>query len=339
MRLFLISLLLALSSYSYGQGKWTKLAPFPEPAEELLGASANGKMYVFCGLAPGWKPLAMVYEYDPASDKWAKRKPMPFPSHHVAFTELGGKIYAFGGFTLPQSGPPAWVPIDNAWEYDPAADSWRALAPLPTKRGSPVAVAAGGRIYVIGGAVAGPGQAAVHPQRPHTSVGLVEEYDPASNTWRSRSPMPTPRNHMVGGAINGKVYVASGRVGAAFISGGSSNVGVIEAYDPATDSWSQALARMADPRSAGAGGVYNGKLYITGGEFQLPGMMATFRSLEAYDPATNSWQTLQPMPVSRHGLAGAVVGNRLHMVSGDVQSAGTGVHVHTDSHDAYEFSK
>ena len=27
------------------------------------------------------------------------------------------------------------------------------------------------------------------------------------------------------------------------------------------------------------------------------------------------------MPVSRHGLAGAVVGNRLHMVSGDVQSA------------------
>ena len=43
------------------------------------------------------------------------------------------------------------------------------------------------------------------------------------------------------------------------------------------------------------------------------------------------------MPVSRHGLAGATVGNRLHMVSGDVQSAGTGAHVHTDSHDAYDF--
>jgi len=42
------------------------------------------------------------------------------------------------------------------------------------------------------------------------------------------------------------------------------------------------------------------------------------------------------MPVGRHGLAGAVVGNRLHMVSGDVQSAGTGVQVHTESHDAYE---
>jgi N-acetylneuraminic acid mutarotase len=318
------------------QGKWTKLAPFPDPSEELLGASAGGKMYVFCGLAPGWKPKALVYEYDPASDKWAKKKPMALPSHHVAFTEYKGKIYAFGGFVLPQSGPPAWVPIDNAWEYDPAGDSWKALAPMPTKRGSPVAVALGDKIYVIGGAVPGPGQSAVHPARPHTSVGAVEEYDPASNTWRSRAPMPTPRNHAVGGAINGKIYVASGRVGAAFISGGSSNIGVIEAYDPASDSWSQGLARMAQARSAGAGAVFGGRLYITGGEYQDQGTMATYRSLEAYDPATNTWQMLPPMPVSRHGLAGAVIGNRLHMVSGDVQSAGTGVHVDTEEHDAYD---
>jgi N-acetylneuraminic acid mutarotase len=326
-----------LGSPAFAQGKWTKLAPFPDPSEELLGASAGGKMYVFCGLAPGWVPKGLVFEYDPVSDKWAKKNPMALPSHHVAFAELKGKIYAFGGFVLPPKGqPPAWVPIDNAWEYDPANDSWKALAPMPTKRGSPVAVAVGDKLYVIGGAVPGPGQPAVHPARPHTSVGVVEEYDPATNTWRARAPMPTPRNHAVGGAINGKIYVASGRVGAAFISGGSSNVGVIEAYDPASDSWSQGLARMAQARSAGAGAAYGGKLYISGGEYQDPGTMATYRSLEAYDPATNSWQTLAPMPVSRHGLAAAVVGNRLHMVSGDVQSAGTGVHVDTEEHDAYD---
>ena len=66
--------------------------------------------------------------------------------------------------------------------------------------------------------------------------------------------------------------------------------------------------------------------------------MATYRSLEAYDPANNAWQTLAPMPVSRHGLAGAVIGNRLHMVSGDVQSAGTGVHVDTEEHDAFDLA-
>jgi N-acetylneuraminic acid mutarotase len=320
------------------QGQWVKLAPFPQPAEELLGVAAGGKLYVFCGLAPGWKPIGMVYEYDPATDKWTQKKPMPLLSHHVGFTEHAGKIYAFGGFTLPASGPPAWAPIDNAWEYDPAADSWKALAPMPTKRGSPVAVTVGDKMYVIGGATTPPGskETAVHPQRPHISVGNVEEYDPATNAWRPRAAMPTARNHATAGVVNGKVYVIGGRVGAAFISAGSSNVDVVEEYDPSADAWGSARARMPSARSAMASGVHGGRIYVTGGEGQNGQMMYTFRALEAYDPASNRWALLPSMPVSRHGLAGAVLGNRLHMVSGDVQSAGTGVEVHSNSHDAFE---
>jgi len=49
-----------------------KLAPFPEPAEELLGAAAGGKLYVFAGRAPGWKPIGMVYEYDAAANKFVQ---------------------------------------------------------------------------------------------------------------------------------------------------------------------------------------------------------------------------------------------------------------------------
>jgi N-acetylneuraminic acid mutarotase len=339
--LIALSLVLLSGTPAHAQGKWVKLAPFPEPAEELLGVAAAGKMYVFCGLAPGWKPVGMVYEYDPATDKWTKKKPMPLLSHHVAFAEFRGKIYAFGGFVLPASGPPAWAPIDNAWEYDPAADSWKALAPMPTKRGSPVAAVVGERIYVIGGATTPPGskETAVHPARPHVSVGAVEEYDPSTNTWRQRSSMPTPRNHATSGVVNAKIYVIGGRVGAAFISAGSSNVEVVEEYDPATDAWGSARARMPSARSAMASGVHGGRVYVTGGEGQNAQMMYTFRALEAYDPASNSWTVLPSLPVSRHGLAGAVLGNRLHIVSGDVQSAGTGVQVHSDSHDAFELDK
>ena len=239
----------------------------------------------------------------------------------------------------PLTGPPAWVPIENAWEYDPATDNWRALAPLPTKRGSPVAVSAGDKIYVIGGATVLPGASAVHPAQPHYSVGAVEEYDPATNSWRSRAALPTPRNHAVGAAVNGKIYVIGGRVGGAFVSSGSSNVGVVEEYDPAADRWGAPRARMPSARSAMAAGVYQGRIYVTGGEGQDYRSMFTWRALEAYDPATNTWSTLPSLPVSRHGLAGATVGNRLHMVSGDVQSAGTGVQVHTADHDAYEFGK
>src|SRR5262249_32605280 len=131
---------------------WVTRAPFPDPSEEVLGAVANGKLYVFCGLGPSWTPKALVYEYDPASNKWTQKKPMQLPSHHVAFVSLGDKIYAFGGFNLPDSGPPAWRPLDNAWEYDPAADTWKALAPMPTKRGAAGAAAVNGKIYITGGA-------------------------------------------------------------------------------------------------------------------------------------------------------------------------------------------
>lgn len=317
------------------QAKWEKLAPFPEPAEEILGAAAGGKMYVFAGLIPVWKPKGLVYEYDPATDHWTKKKPMALPSHHVAFTEYHGKIYAFGGFVYPPSGPPAWVPINNAWEYDPATDAWKALAPMPSKRGSPVAAAVGNKIYVIGGVILPPGSTdiAVSPATAHQSVGTVEEYDVETNTWRERSPMPTPRNHAAIGAVNGKIYVIGGRVGAAFI-GLASDTSVVEEYDPATDKWSATRARMPTTRSALGYGVINGRIYVAGGEYQDPRMMATFRTVEAYDPASNSWSDLPPMPVSRHGLAGGAIGNRLFLVGGDVQSAGTGVEVSTPEVDA-----
>src|SRR5499433_1687069 len=271
--------LLTAEAHAQAAGKWVKLAPFPEPAEELFGVAASGKMYVMGGLAPGWKPRGLVYEYDPAADKWTKKKPMTLSSHHVAVTELNGKIYAFGGFVPPQSGPPAWIPIDNAWEYDPAADSWKALASMSTKRGSPVAAVVGGKIYVIGG-----------------------------------------------------------RTGAAFISV-ATNTNIVEEYDPATDSWGASKARMPSARSAVASGTYRDRIYVAGGEFQDDSMMAAFRALEAYQPPTNSWAILPRMPVPRHGLAGGVVGNRLHLVSGEVQSAGIeGMHLQSDSHDAFEFA-
>lgn len=334
-------LMMATMAQAQSSGKWIKGAPFPEPSEELVGASINGKLYVFGGLGPGWIPQGFVYEYEPATDKWAKKKPMALPAHHVAFTELNGKFYAFGGFVSPRSGPPAWVPINNAWEYDPTNDSWTALTPMPSKRGSAVAATVNGKIYVIGGAAPHPGssETALHPTRPHRSVDIVEEYDPQTNRWSARSSMPTARNHAAIGAVNNKIYVIGGRLGSAFIFT-ASNTNVVEEYDPASDQWGLVKARMPTERSGGAWAVYNGRIYVAGGEHQDSHLMAAFRTLEAYDPATNSWSELLMMPMPRHGLAGAVVGGRLHLVSGDIQSAGiTGMSVVTDSHDVFEFNR
>lgn len=336
-----IALLMMITPAQAGpSGKWIKGAPFPEPSEELVGASAGGKFYVFGGLGPGWIPQGLVYEYDPSADKWTKKQAMALPSHHVAITELEGKFYAFGGFVPPEAGPPAWVPINNAWEYNPATDRWRALAPMPSKRGAAVAAVVNGKIYVIGGAAVHPGsnESALQPGKPHRSVGTVEEYDPKTDSWSQRSPMPTARNHAAIGAVNDKIYVIGGRLGSAFIFT-ASNTNVVEEYDPSSDQWGLVGNRMPTQRSGGAWAVHKGRIYVAGGEHQDNHLLAAFRALEAYDPATNSWEELPKMPMPRHGLAGAVIGDRLHLVSGDVQSAGiTGMRMVTEAHDIFELS-
>src|SRR4249920_930450 len=118
---------------------WKKGAPFPEPDEELYGVTVNGKLYVIGGWGEG-KARGANYEYDPTSDKWTKKKSMPRPAHHSALASANGKIYVLGGFVAPEKSPlpigAAWQPIDDAWEYDPAADTWKELAPVPGKRGS-----------------------------------------------------------------------------------------------------------------------------------------------------------------------------------------------------------
>src|SRR5581483_4383056 len=112
-------------------------------------------------------------------------------------------------------------------------DSWKALAPLPSKRGSPLAAVVKDKIYVIGGATTNinSNEPAVFGNRPSRSVGTNEVYDPAMNKWETRTPMTTPRNHTFGGAVNDKIYVIGGRLGSPFV-GASSNTDIVEEYDP-----------------------------------------------------------------------------------------------------------
>ncbi len=318
--------------------KWSRLAAFPEASEELYGIASGGKLHVFGGLATGWKPKALVYEYDPGRDAWTKKRGMPLPSHHVALAEIGGKIYVIGGFKFPDSGPTAWPPIDNVWEYDPATDRWTALAPLPTKRGSANAVVVDGKIYVIGGAGLHPGskETVLHPARPHRALGTNEVYDPATNKWETRSPMPTARNHAAAGGVGSKIYVIGGRIGNAFISR-ASNTDIVEVYDPATDQWGPLLASMPTARSASSWGVFKDKIYVAGGEQRTNEFQKTFRAVEAYDPAANRWTRLPPMEFPRHGMAGDILNGKLHLVSGDAASGGApGAHIDADVHEALD---
>ena len=325
---------------------WKKGAPFPEPDEELYGVTVNSKLYVMGGWDNG-KARGANYEYDPATDRWTKKSPMPRPAHHAALAAVNGKIYAFGGFVAPTNTPiplgAAWEPIADAYEFNPATDSWKPIAPLPGKRGSAIAAEVGGKIYVIGGATTmeGSKDPFFTAFGPAKVLATNDVYDPATNTWESRNPMSVPRNHAFSGVVNGKIYVIGGRTGHGFILS-ATNTDVVEAYDPASNTWSMPKERMPTARSGGASGSDGRRIYVAGGEVTTTELVGAFRAVEAYDPATNSWMTLPSMPMPRHGVAGAVIGNRFHLVSGMIQSAGAltfldpTLSTHTAMHDILE---
>jgi N-acetylneuraminic acid mutarotase len=64
---------------------------------------------------------------------------------------------------------------------------------------------------------------------------------------------------------------------------------------------------MPTPRSSLAVGVVDGRLYAVGGWEGGPSL-----TVEAYDPATDSWMAKTPMSAARTALGAGVVTSGLH---------------------------
>ena len=94
----------------------------------------------------------------------------------------------------------------------------------------------------------------LEPNQPHRVLDVNEVYDPATNTWAAKQILPTPRNSMFTGVVNGKIYLIGGRVATAFATTGSVT-DIVEEYDPATDKWGFLKDRMPTPRDEGVAGV------------------------------------------------------------------------------------
>jgi Kelch motif len=104
----------------------------------------------------------------------------------------------------------------------------------------------------------------------------LDVYNPATNTWASKKPIPTARGHAAGRALNGMLYVVGGTASAAGIP-----LGRVDRYEPASDTWA-ARANMPTPRMHLAAAVANGILYAVGGAGTF--VADTFAVNEAYTP-------------------------------------------------------
>jgi N-acetylneuraminic acid mutarotase len=286
---------------------------------------------------------------------WRTASPAPTKRTEIGTAALRDKIYIVGGFERPSLDNVMNLAVTSSLEeYDPSTDRWTSKTPMPVGLHHVGIGVAGGRLYVIGGyrrsglTVWGP-------------VATVYAYDPATDSWVERAPMPTARGALSVTAHEGKLYAIGGYDRTA-------NSVAVEAYDPVRNLW-VSRAPLPTGRDHLAAATVAGKIYAIGGRVDgdyhrnlsvtevydpatdswarvadLPtarsgiaaaevdgriyvfggeGGDGTFHENEAYDPAHDTWEAMAPMPTARHGLGSAVVDGRIYVISGGPTPGGS----------------
>jgi N-acetylneuraminic acid mutarotase len=228
-------------------------------------------------------------------------------SHLMRSSPLGVKLVARHAivpflvgiflFTLPLS-------IQSA-QIEPDRGSWRTAAPMPTKRAEVAAAALDGKVYVVGGFE----KPSLGNVLSFAITSSVEMYDPTTDRWTSKAPLPVGLHHVGIGVVGGRFYIIGG-----YSKSGLSvwnPVATVYAYDPAADSWTE---RASMPTARGALSVteHDGKLYVIGGYDRK----ANNAQVEVYDPLHNVWTTGAPMPTPRDHFAAATNAGKIYAIGG-----------------------
>ena len=184
----------AVEVYDPRTDSWASVDPLPVASSGLRAVVVKRWIYAIGGF-DGTDVVGTVQRYDPRTGVWTVLSPMPTPKSDFAIAAFGRRIYAFYGATreYPWGGGPLDV-------YDWEADRWAPTEFLGSDVGGPVAAVSRDRIHVIGGEF-GPGPGTVADNRV---------YDPATETFVSRAPMPTDRGQAAVAVVGGEVHVLGG---------------------------------------------------------------------------------------------------------------------------------
>ena len=280
------------------QGRWIKHADMPTGRLVLSACSLNDTVYAIGGMRDGWETISKVEAYNILFGKWTRKADMPTPRYGLATAVLNGRIYAIGGVVTG-----AMKVLTTVEEYDPLRNVWTQKADMPTPRSGHTASVVNGKIYVIGGS----GTDFI------SALSIVEEYDPKTDRWTRKSDMPTARMSHCSEVIDGKIYVIGGQTNLWGEHRGEFT-GIVEEYDPLTDSWAR-KTDMPTSRAFFATGAVDGKIYVMGGVSKEYGDNA-LSMVDVYDTSTDKWSSGDDIPTSRFCLAGTTINGRIYAIGG-----------------------
>ena len=284
------------------EDSWVTREPIPTIRRDLGVAVVNGKIYAIGGRNDAGY-LSTNEEYDPATNTWTTKTLMPTPRSDFGIAVFQNKIYCIGGiidFDWSGHGEGILCAVNEV--YDPLTDTWENKTAMPTKRQRPKANAVNGKIYLIGGFQ--------YHDSYYSNYGTIElnvneVYDPETDSWSTKTPIPTTSSNPASATINNKIYV---------ISGFHSNLNQI--YDPESDTWSQGAPIPTAVALAGAGATSDEmapkRIYVIGGYPSYDEVSLN----QVYDPQTDTWASGRQMPTARHSLGVTVMNDTLYAIGG-----------------------
>lgn len=287
--IFVIAILLLSYCSSEAQEQWQHVETENHSNERHENAfvKAGDKFYLIGGR--GIKPTDI---YDPSTHTWTEGAPTPIEISHFQAVSYQGLIYVMGGLT---GNWPSETPLSHIYIYDPLIDKWFLGPEIPTyrQRGAAGVVVYNDKIYLVCGIVNG-----------HTSgwVPWLDEYDPATNTWKELPDAPRSRDHFQAVVAGDKLVATGGRKSGYEGQGFESTIAETDVYDFNTETWTTLPSPEGDiptQRAGTAATSVGNEAIVIGGE--SGSQVAAHNEVEALDPATGSWRTLPALQTGRHG--------------------------------------
>ncbi|MBN1562053.1 T9SS type A sorting domain-containing protein [candidate division KSB1 bacterium] len=296
--MFTLSVLWLMISVDWlAAGEWRLGGTMPEGRATFHTFAVDEKIFVVTGSNPdGSAVLQSVKEYDPQNQIWTDKAPIATGRVVSGGCALDGKIYVMGG-QIDISAPS----LATMEMYDPHTDTWTFTTDMNTARRCFGACTIDGKIYVAGG------------------IGLtdltntVESYDPVTESWTNVTTMPFTRWGHAVCSVNDKLYLLGGIRDA--IAGTVTNS--LQEYDPQTDAWTE-KAPMPTARTVFSVCVVDDKIHVLGGSTDGFPHAALSAVHEVYNPATDKWQTLEPMPTPRTYLSTSYLDGKIYAMGGNV---------------------
>jgi hypothetical protein len=218
-------------------------------------------------------------------DPWTFARSMSQRRSYIAAAQYQGKIYAVGGM-VGETGRFLFA----AQRFDPRANTWSGLPPLPVAIRAGAGAALDGKIYVIGG------------QTQHGDRRQVYAFDTAKDEWNRIASLPEPRFNLSAVAVDGEIYALGG-------FGGSEEHADVFIYDPEADTWRDGTPLPAPNHTFGAV-VFRGEIWVIGGRRGEH----VLRDVWIYNPETRRWRPGPQLPKPMELVGAAATGNEIHAI-------------------------